>query len=617
MDTAQRRALGLVALSAWLLIDSVRAAGPLLSDLFDIGVTVAAGVGVGTFLLGAVLAWVASLTSRRAAPSAVLITLTIATVGLRLLLPPLTDTTLIAAGLVTAALALALVITAARIGVGAGGGPTVLVGTALGAVAALVEQAMLRTWDAVWRDDWLGWVSLIGVGALAVVNAWRCRDLETAPRVRGWWVLGLTWSLLLYAFANVAFANSQTTLRMSLGLTTAALGLLAGAWLASRPLERSLRVAAAVLAPLTTAVVMFAPGAAAAIALPVASASVIVSASLALRAAGTRALAGRDLGGYAAFALLTLLPFMLVQLDYDIPLGFRHVTVVVAAALGVGLAALPRRDATPALTGVRRRVGIGIVVVGAAAVYTFSVFELPKSATTNIVLVKEVVSWNLHYGVTPGTDGGPDVGIDQIAQVLREQSPQIMLLQEVDRGWILAGGVDILEYLAGELGVDYAYAPAHDPQFGNAVLAHPHVVMTDPRVIVLPYGDGPQGRSAIAVTTASGTFVSAHLQHKERDQTRKDEADVLIAALAGDGPIVVGGDFNATDDSAAISAFQDAGYTSAQDLFGVRQDTYVGADFQARIDYVWGKDVTFATFAILDEPWSDHLPLRVELAINP
>ncbi|MCJ7827471.1 MAG: endonuclease/exonuclease/phosphatase family protein, partial [Demequinaceae bacterium] len=84
------------------------------------------------------------------------------------------------------------------------------------------------------------------------------------------------------------------------------------------------------------------------------------------------------------------------------------------------------------------------------------------------------------------------------------------------------------------------------------------------------------------------------------------------AGLPRDGlPVVVGGDFNDGPGSTAVSRMLEAGFISAQDQLWQPADTYLGADFHARLDYVFGRGVAFSVFALGDSGLSDHLSLGV------
>jgi endonuclease/exonuclease/phosphatase family metal-dependent hydrolase len=139
-------------------------------------------------------------------------------------------------------------------------------------------------------------------------------------------------------------------------------------------------------------------------------------------------------------------------------------------------------------------------------------------------------------------------------------------------------------------------------------------------MIRLPYGAGPQGRSAIVGTIATSKgpiqFVSVHLQHKDDDATRVSEVKALLAGLKPVPSRVVAGDFNDTPGSRAVALMLAAGYTSAQDAVWHEQDTYVGSDFNARIDYQFLLGVSASNFQIGNSGRSDHLNLASTVAVS-
>jgi endonuclease/exonuclease/phosphatase family metal-dependent hydrolase len=625
MTGPQRRATGLVAVSVWLTLDLVRFSGPLISQLFDVGVGIAAAAAIAAFVGGGIVAFVGTVVARQIGYGRVLVWTAAALVVLRVLLPFLAEDALIVYGLIALALALGLVLMAAGGTADVAGGAGVLAAAGTGAMVALLEQGVLRTWDALWRDDVAGWIAggLLCFALLA--GAWRARGDVSERPLRGLWAFGLWFSILAFGFANVAFLSSQTGFHLGMALVLGAFGLAAGIYAASRRPNLPVAAVAVVgaVSLLATWTTVAFSGAALVVMTPVASATVTYLASRVVRSAPSGARAGfRSLGGCATFGLMALLPFMLVQIDYDIPIGIPHLLVIVIAAGFIAAGAIVRSRegaAGPTLAhatvGFRRRAGLGVIAavgIGAFLLVTFNGGEgTPGAAPAQL----KIVSWNLHYGVTPGLTGGPAVDLDATVDYLRAQDADILLLQEVERGWVLAGGTDLLEYLANSLHMYYVYAGAHDRQFGNAILSR--YPITDPSMIRLPYGAGPQGRSAIIGTVATSKgpiqLVSVHLQHKDDDATRVAEVEALLAAL---GPVpsrVVAGDFNDTPDSRAVALMLEAGYTSAQDALWHEQDTYVGSDFNARIDYQFLQGVSASSFGI---GGSDHLNLAVTVAVK-
>jgi len=617
-----------VAVSVWLTLDLVRFSGPLISQLFDVGIGVAAAAAIGAFVGGGIIAFIGTLVARQIGYGRVLVWLSAALVVLRILLPFLSEEVLIVYGLIAVALALGLLLMAAAGTADVAGGSGVLAAAGTGAMVAILEQGILRTWDALWRDDVAGWIAG-GVLALVLLGtAWRARGEVSERPLRGVWAFGLWFSMLAFGFANLAFLSSQTGFHLGVALVLGAAGLAAGIYAASRRPNLPIGAVAVVgaVAVLATWTTVAFSGAALVVMTPVASATVTYLASRVVRPAPVGARAGlRSLGAAASFGLLTLLPFMLVQIDYDIPIGIPHLLVIaIAAALVAGGAIVRSRASVAGPTvahatiGFRRRAGLGVIAaigVGAFLVVTVGGGQgKPGAAPAQL----KIVSWNLHYGVTPGLTGGPAVDLGETVDYIRAQDADVVLVQEVERGWILAGGTDTLQYLADSLHMYWVYAGAHDRQFGNAILSRYPIV--DPDMIRLPYGAGPQGRSAILGTVATSKgpiqFVSVHLQHKDDDATRVSEVEALLAGLKPVPSRVVAGDFNDTPDSRAVALMLAAGYTSAQDALFHEQNTYVGSDFNARIDYQFLQGVSGTGFAIGNSGRSDHLNLTSTVAVQ-
>ncbi len=613
--------------ATWLTLDLIRFAGPLISQLFDIGVTVAAAAAVATYVGGSALAWVGALVARQVGHGKVLLWLALALVVLRVLLPFLSTDVLIIYGLIALGLSLALLLLAASGTTDVAGGAGVLAAAGMGAMVALGEQGILRTWDALWRDDLISWIATVVLCLALLYGTWRARRETPSRPARGLWAFGLWLSVAAFALANAAFLSSQSGYHLGIAFVLGSAGLAAGVYGASR--RPNLPIAAvavvSVVALLATWTMVAFSGPVLVVMIPVASATITYLASRAVHPAPVARPTGvRSLGASASFGLLTLAPFMLVQLDYDIPIGIPHLLVIVIAVGGIAMAAILRSRAIKsgqplahATVGFRRRAAIGMLASLALGTFLVVTFNTGAGSPGEHPSQLRVVSWNLHYGVTPGYTGGPGVELDQTIEYLRAQNADVLLLQEVERGWILAGGTDLLQYIADALDMNYVYAGAHDRQFGNAILSRYDI--TDPSIIRLPYGAGPQGRSAIVgtIATADGPiqFVSVHLQHKNDSATRVAEVETLLASLDPAPARMIAGDFNARPDSPSVAMMLAAGYTSAQDALLGEQDTYIASDFIARIDYQFLLGVRGTDFAIGDSPRSDHMNLALTVSL--
>ncbi len=81
------------------------------------------------------------------------------------------------------------------------------------------------------------------------------------------------------------------------------------------------------------------------------------------------------------------------------------------------------------------------------------------AATTSV----RVMTYNIRSGVDAGGQLRPDVTAD----VIRSYAPDVVVLQEVGRGWSVHGGIDVLTYLQDRLQLKAVYVGAADSQFGN------------------------------------------------------------------------------------------------------------------------------------------------------
>ncbi|UJP41255.1 endonuclease/exonuclease/phosphatase family protein [Cellulomonas palmilytica] len=633
----------------WLLaalvvatLELVRASGPLLDHAFASGVVTVGVTALATYAAAGLVAGGLLLATRAPGgiPSGRTVIAGAAVLAvLRVVLQALDGDARYWLGLVSVAWAVGVLVLATAFVAGRTSGPRhAALGLVVGCGLSAGLQVLLGTWDAVWRSSWVGWVVAVVV-ALAPLAAFRVTAGGTgagAPATscpRRLWAVGPFLAIAVMIGANPAFLASQSGIALGWAgvAVVAATGL--GGWLLLRP-DRwpgAVRVGAAVLVVVAVALAMLASGVAALVAVVVLDVvlAVVLVGTLSVRrpaplgtwrAAGAAALAG----------LGVIVPLLGYMIDYDVPLPFDNAYVLVAAAVVVAVTGLHHRTPLPSGTQPEpelqqpARVRASRLLLVPPVVLAL-VGLVPSTTSTHGSDVPAraagdeltVVSWNLHYGVSPF--GGVD--LEAAAATIEDAGADVVLLQEVERGWVLGGGADMATWLARRLGMTVEYAPAADRQFGNAVLARSG--LTDVAVTVLPYGAGPQGRSAVSatVTTAAGETVrvtSVHLQHRaENTPTRLDQLATLLDAEPVTGPSVLGGDLNAQPGWPEIELLTDAGWVSAVDEVGDPDVLTSPSDAPAeRIDWVFGQQVAFASADVLtDVTTSDHFPLVVRVTI--
>ena len=176
-----------------------------------------------------------------------------------------------------------------------------------------------------------------------------------------------------------------------------------------------------------------------------------------------------------------------------------------------------------------------------------------------------VACLNIHGGRC-GT-GAKRPSLPRIADLLRSVSPDVVLLQEVDRRLPRSGFADQAGLLAramrqGDAGdwywtfhgrLDFGLLGS----FGNAVLSREP--FTDTRRVALPSGGG-EPRGAVGVVFAGDMPAIVYTTHLGlRDSWREMQlaalADAVVADRQNGYAVLVGGDFNAPPDAPEIARF--------------------------------------------------------------
>jgi endonuclease/exonuclease/phosphatase family metal-dependent hydrolase len=440
---------------------------------------------------------------------------------------------------------------------------------------------------------------------------------QPTGRARRTWALGPTLALVLMALANPAFAAAQSGLPLLVAGTVLVLAAAGTVWLllVPRVLVPWVRVLACVVLPVGVALTFLLPDAGSLIALTVALAAtgVVLAGALSTHRPAPPGIP-RTAVATAGVGLGLVLVLLVYLLDYDVPLGIDNAWVVVAASVLLALGGLRRTTPDAPVTTEPapplRANALRLLVLPSVVLLAIGWWAAPPApaATDAAADSLVVLDWNLHYGVAADTA----VDLEQIARTIEQQRPDVVLLQEVARGWVLGGGVDMATWLGDRLGMHVEFAPAADRQFGNVLLSR--TPLHDVQIIDLPYGDGPQARSAITalVDGPGGTPVrvtSVHLQHRDDNTpTRLEQIAALTAALPDDGPAVLTGDLNAEPGSPEVEALTAAGWVSAIDTAGDPDAlTHPSDDPDVRIDWVFGRGVDLTDARVLTDRSSDHL----------
>ena len=168
-----------------------------------------------------------------------------------------------------------------------------------------------------------------------------------------------------------------------------------------------------------------------------------------------------------------------------------------------------------------------------------------------------VVAYNIKHGL--GMDSIID--LERIAALIGSFYPDVVTLQEVDRGVERSGNVDQARRLAGLLGMTAHFGdfmPYQGGEYGMAVLTRLPVL----GVHNLRLPDGEEPRSALEVRVAAGvearplSVVGIHLYRTPEE--RRAQADSLSRYLDDvPHPVILAGDFNSQRGDLVMSLLED------------------------------------------------------------
>lgn len=252
-----------------------------------------------------------------------------------------------------------------------------------------------------------------------------------------------------------------------------------------------------------------------------------------------------------------------------------------------------------------------IAVASIAAILTFGwlLYDEPELSYTSAETTALTV---MTYNIQEGFSNDKHWNLEETARTIEASDPDIVLLQEITRGWLPMSSVDQVRWLAERLGMDYAYAGnSYDGLWGNAILSRVPIVSTD-SIVFSTTDNLRRGAVAIEVDTADGPMrvISTHLDNpRAAIDTRLEQIAELIAFWGGSTPAIVAGDFNADPGSAEWQAMIDAGFVDVGE--GTSETT---SEDERRIDYIFvTPDMAVTSYAVPEVWTADHRPVVVEL----
>ena len=230
------------------------------------------------------------------------------------------------------------------------------------------------------------------------------------------------------------------------------------------------------------------------------------------------------------------------------------------------------------------------------------------------------MTYNIHVGV--GMDKKLD--LQRIADVINKEQPDLVGLQEVDRGVTRTEGKDEIAELAKLTRMDYAFAHNLDyqgGQYGVAILSRYLIKNVDHRMFANKREAERRGMLRVEVEIEGKTvnFVTTHLDYQYADG-REFETEQMLKFLEGvTGPTIVVADMNDEPTGGAYkllsNTFADAWIESRSkgDGYSFPADKPV-----KRIDYILFNKVRLKAkrAKVVETLASDHVPVMAELELK-
>src|SRR4029077_11893881 len=230
-----------------------------------------------------------------------------------------------------------------------------------------------------------------------------------------------------------------------------------------------------------------------------------------------------------------------------LPAVYAATALVAIGALFVAGGALPAWRALP--------IALVPIVVGVPLVALL--LTPPSPATKDPTNNFRVMTYNIHQGF----NAGQVPSLDMLVDVISREAPDVLVLQEVVRGWMIDDQHDALSVLAERLGMPYVFGPNIGDLYGNAILSR--FPMTDVKRVHFAVQPSPkhQPRGAVGVRIGGVLIVTTHLDEIEDSSAiRQEQVRTILREWDGEKVAIIAGDMNAQPGDLEMGLFSEAGY---------------------------------------------------------
>ena len=321
-------------------------------------------------------------------------------------------------------------------------------------------------------------------------------------------------------------------------------------------------------------------------------------------------------GGMVLFLALAFAYYL--ALDMTLPIPRDSFPAIAAGIIGIMITAgaFQNRSRTSTAWDTSGAIAAGILVL--IPLVCWILWRNPPEPVKPNGFPIKVMTYNIHSGYN--VDGSQD--FEAIARVIEESGADIIGLQEVSRGRLMDGAVDMTGWLSRRLGMQVLFLGTEEPIWGNALLTrYPIIESGESR---LPLEGTTMHRGYLWAKLDVGAdkpllVIVTHLHHIVEDsQVRMVQVPVILEFWAEHNQTILLGDMNADPPTAEMKLIATAGMVDSWAESGVGDGyTYYATDPNKRIDYLWiSPDLEVLEVEVIQTPASDHLPVLGEFKLK-
>jgi endonuclease/exonuclease/phosphatase family metal-dependent hydrolase len=259
-------------------------------------------------------------------------------------------------------------------------------------------------------------------------------------------------------------------------------------------------------------------------------------------------------------------------------------------------------------------IAVFTILVLLPSIVNIFTWEEPEP-TANEGYPVRIMSYNLRNGFS----AYGHLDLESLAAVIAEINPDVIALQEISRGWVISGRVDMLEWLAKKLDMYYIFGPTADAIWGNALLSKYPIVSWENGK--LPPVDLYLRRGFIDVTLnlyeEKLRIIATHFHHVPEDSwIRQLQTPVILDVWNGSRNTIILGDMNAIADTPEMHILTNAGLVDvAAYIYTNPPLTFPANNPYVRIDYIWTSGELIPINCIVPySTASDHFPIVADIS---